>query len=178
MKRASVTLPDKYHEEANWAPAYRVAERAAEAGLGVTAHAGEVGEANIEAALGVPRPTRIGHAVAAAGNPRLLEMVAESGVTVESCLRSNVVLGAIPSYEEHPVRRFIEASASVALCIEDPVRVCTKIGREYALAAAVGFSEEALPGFAQAAVRASFAPADRRAALLLELQGNGGGSPT
>jgi hypothetical protein len=86
MKRASVTLPDKYHEEANWAPAYRVAERAAEAGLGVTAHAGEVGEANIEAALGVPRLTRIGHAVAAAGNPRLLEMVAESGVTVESPL--------------------------------------------------------------------------------------------
>jgi adenosine deaminase len=52
--------------------------------------------------------------------------------------------------------------------------VCTKIGREYALAAALGFSEEELLGFTHAAVRASFAPADRRAALLLELQGNSG----
>jgi len=178
MKRATITLPDKYDEEANWAPAYRVAERAAEAGLRVTAHAGEVGEANIEVALGVPGLTRIGHAVVAADDPRLLEMVAESSVTVESCLSSNVGLGAVPSYEGHPLRRFVEAGVPVALCTDEPVQVCTTIGREYALAAAVGFSEETLPGFAQAAVRASFAPSDRRSALLLEPQGNGRGSPT
>jgi hypothetical protein len=39
MKRAAVTLPDKYDEEADWTPAYRVAERAAEAGLWVTRRA-------------------------------------------------------------------------------------------------------------------------------------------
>ena len=52
------------------------------------------------------------------------------------------MLGAIPSYEEHPPRRFVEAGVPVARCTEDPVQVCTKIGREYALAAALGFSEE------------------------------------
>jgi hypothetical protein len=82
------------------------------------------------------------------------------------------------SYEEHPLRRFVKAGVPDALCTDDPVQVCTKIGREYALAAALGFSEEELLGFTHAAVRASFAPADRHAALLLELQGNGGNSPT
>ena len=86
--------------------------------------------------------------------------------------------GAVLSYEEHPVRRFVEAGVPVALCTDEPVQVCTTIGREYALAAALGFSEEEFQGFTHAAVRASFAPADRRAALLLELQGNGGGPPT
>jgi adenosine deaminase len=52
------------------------------------------------------------------------------------------VLGAVPFYEEHPVMRFVEAGVPGALCTDDPVQVCTKIGREYALAAALGFSEE------------------------------------
>jgi adenosine deaminase len=85
------------------------------------------------------------------------------------------VLGAVPSYEEHPLRRFVEAGVPVALCTQDPVTMCSTVGHEYALAAALGFSEEELPGFTHAAVRASFAPEDRRSAPLLELQGNGGG---
>jgi adenosine deaminase len=36
--------------------------------------------------------------------------------------------------------RFVEAGVPVALCTEDPVQVCTKLGHEYALAAALGFS--------------------------------------
>jgi adenosine deaminase len=88
------------------------------------------------------------------------------------------VLGGVPSYEDYPLRRFVEAGVPVALCTEDPVQVYTTIGREYALAAALGFSEEELLGFTHVAVLASFAPADHRAALLLEQQGNSGGSPT
>ncbi len=162
-------LYEPYDTEAEWGSAYRVAERAAEAGLGVTAHAGEFSTANIAAALRVPGLTRIGHGVYAANDRRLLELVAESGVTVECCPSCNVVLGAVASYEEHPLRRFVEVGIPVALGSDNPMQACTTIGREYAISAALGFSAEEWLGFTRNAIRASFVPPERRERLLAEL---------
>ncbi len=162
-------LYEPYGAEADWGTAYRAAERAAAAGLGVTVHAGEFSTANIAAALRVPGISRVGHVVRAADDPRLLGLLAESGVTVECCLSCNVVLGAVPSYEEHPLRRFVEAGIPVALCTDDPMQVCTTLGREYAVAAALGFSPGDLLGFTRDALRASFAPAGRRERLLAQV---------
>ena len=160
-----------YETEAEWEAIYRVAAHVASAGLGVTVHAGEVSTANIAAALKVPGLTRLGHAVYAAQDPRLLELVAASGVTIECCLSCNVVMGAVPSYEEHPICRFIRHSIPVALCTDDPVQVCTTIGREYAIAHVLGLSAAELLDITRTAIQASFAPEERRAALLTELRG-------
>lgn len=159
-----------YDTEADWADAYRLAARAADAGLGITAHAGEFSAANIAAALAVPGLTRIGHGVYAAYDERLLALLAERGVTVECSLSCNVILGAVPSYEEHPIRRFMEYGIPVALCTDDPIQICTTIGREYALAHALGFSPAELLGFTRAAVRAAFMAPERRARLLADLR--------
>ncbi len=144
-------------------------ERATAAGLGVTAHVGEFSTANISAALHLPGLARLGHAVYAARDPRLLEQIVASGVTIECCLSSNVVLGAVPSYEAHPLRRFTDLGIPVALCTDDPVQLCTTIGREYTLAHALGFSTSELRGFTNNAARAAFMPAGRKAALLAQL---------
>jgi adenosine deaminase len=162
-------LYQPYDTEAEWEPLYRMAERAVDAGLGVTAHAGEFSTANIAAALGTPGLTRLGHATYAAHDPRLLDLLGQQGVTVECALSCNVVLGAAPSYEEHPIRRFVEHGIAVALCTDNPVQMCTTIGREYALAHALGFTPAELLGFTANAVRACFAPAERKAALLAGL---------
>jgi adenosine deaminase len=166
-----------YDEEADWRPMYRVADRAANAGLGVTAHAGEFSAANIAAALRVPGLTRLGHAVHAAHDPRLLDLVSEAGITVECCLSCNVVLGAVASYEEHPIRAFTERGIPIALCTDDPVQLATTIGREYALAHAIGFSSVDLLAFTANAIRACFASPVRKSALLAALdkwRGNAG----
>ena len=140
----------------------------ADAGLGISAHAGEFGALHLAEALEVPGLTRIGHALAAAFDPCLLDRVAARGVTIECALSSNVVLGAVGSYESHPVRRFVEHGIPVAICTDDPVRACTTIGREYAIAAKLGFSAVELRGFTCAAVRASFcSPAERDRLLRL-----------
>lgn len=166
-------LYQPYDAEADWEPMYRAAERAADAGLGITAHAGEFSTANIVAALRVPYLTRIGHAVYAAREPRLLDLLADSRATVECCLSCNVVLGAATSYEEHPIHQFVERGIPVALCSDVPVQVATTIGREYALAHALGFSPADLAAFTVNAIRASFTPPARKAALLAALDGQG-----
>ena len=159
-------LYEPYHEEADWSAIYPIAERLSTAGLGITVHAGEVSPANITAALQVPGLTRLGHATHAGYHPHLLDQLAKSGVVVECSLTCNVVMGAALSYEAHPVRQFVERGIPVALCTDDPVQVCTTIGREYAIAQALGFSETDLVGFTRNAIQAAFIPADVRAALL------------
>lgn len=113
----------------------------------------------------MPGLTRLGHAVYAAEDPHLLALLAERRSTVECSLSCNVVLGAVASYEAHPIRRFVEAGIPVALGTDDPVQVCTTIGREYALAAALGFSLAELRAFTRDAIRAAFTTPERRAAL-------------
>lgn len=155
-------LPVPYDQPADWSVARRWAKRARDAGLGITARAGEFGPLHLAEALDVPGLTRIGHALAAVTDPRLLDRIAARGVTIECALSSNVVLGAVEGYEDHPIRRFAEHGIPVAICTDDPVRACTTIGREYAIAAKVGFSLDELREFTRAAVRASFcSPAER-----------------
>jgi adenosine deaminase len=169
-------LYQPYDAEVDWEPMYRAAERATDAGLGLTAHAAEFSTANCAAALRVPHLTRIGHAVYAARDPHLLDLLAQSGVTVECSLSCNVVLGAVPSYEEHPIHQFVESSIPVALCSDIPVQIATSIGREYALAHALGFSVADLLDFTRNAVRASFTPLERKAALLATLDARATGA--
>jgi adenosine deaminase len=162
-------IAEPYDAEADWRPVYRWAERAAAAGLGITAHAGEFSTANLAAALRVPGLTRIGHAVYAAQDERLLEALARSGATVECNLSCNVILGAVQSYEEHPIRQFMAYDSPVTLNTDDPVRVWTTIGREYAVADALGFTPAELLSFTRNAVSAAFVGPERRAALLQEI---------
>ncbi len=162
-------IPDPYDAEMDWTAVVPWTERAVHAGLGLTAHVGEFATANIAAALQVPGLTRIGHAIYAAHDPWLLEQIARRAVTVECSLSCNVVLGGTSSYEAHPIRQFIAAGIPVTLNTDDPVRIATTIGREYAIAAALGFSIADLCGFTRNAVQASFAPTARRQAILADI---------
>lgn len=164
---------DPYDTEADpalWAVARRWVARAADAGLGVTVHAGEFSTANLAAALQMPGLRRLGHAVYAAADERLLDRLADSGATVECCPTCNVILGSVPSFEVHPLRRFMARGIPVTLNTDLPVHTATTIGREYAVAAALGCSPADLLGFTRNAVAAAFTTAERRAALLAELR--------
>jgi adenosine deaminase len=160
---------DTEADPALWEVAARWARRATDAGLGVTIHAGEVSLANLAAATRVPGVSRLGHAVYAAADPRLTEEIARRGITIECCLTCNVIVGGAPSYEEHPLRRFGAAGIPVTLNTDDPVRLGTTIGREYAIAAALGLTPADLLACTRNAIRASFTSTARRAALLAGL---------
>jgi adenosine deaminase len=162
-------IPDPYDSEADWTGVADRTARAADAGLGVTVHAGEFSQANIAQAIALPGVSRLGHAVFAAADARLLDAVVRSNVTIECCLSCNVLLGGARSYAEHPIRQFAAAGIPVTLNADDPQHVCTTIGREYAIAASLGFSLADLLDVTRAAVRASFTSHARKASLLAEL---------
>lgn len=71
-------------------------DMAREAGLGLTAHAGEWnGPDEVRAALTHLKPSRIGHGVRSIEDTALVEHLAETGVVLEVCPGSNVALGSI-----------------------------------------------------------------------------------
>jgi adenosine deaminase len=96
--------------------------RARDAGWAVTVHAGEAAHAaSVWSALRVLGASRIGHGVRAIDDPALLEYLAEHRIGIETNLTSNVQTGCVPSYEAHPMKRFLELGILATLNTDDPV---------------------------------------------------------
>jgi adenosine deaminase len=79
----------------------RLFERARRRGLGVTVHTGESGP--IEEIAEVIRhlePSRIGHGVKAAYDPRTMAMIVERGITLEICPTSNLNTRVVTGWDE------------------------------------------------------------------------------
>jgi adenosine deaminase len=114
-----------------FAPAFRLAR---EAGLPATVHAGEAdGPRSVWDALRLG-PRRIGHGVRSAEDPRLMEHLAASGVTLEVAITSNVQTGAARSRSEHQLAALTAAGVRVALCTDNPTVSDTRLTREYEIA--------------------------------------------
>ncbi len=66
-------------------------KRAKSAGLGVTVHCGETGDLDeLRYVVREIKPHRIGHGIAAARDPRLMNEIAAAGMTLEVCPTSNL----------------------------------------------------------------------------------------
>jgi adenosine deaminase len=140
-----------------FAHAFRIARHA---GLALVPHAGELlGPAAVETTLESLWPDRIGHGVRSVEDPRVLELVAESGVALEVCPRSNVALGVYPAAEEVPLRAILDAGVPVALGADDPLLFGSRLAAQYDLAReALGLSDAELARLAESSVAASRAP--------------------
>ena len=107
---------------------------AAEAGLLLTAHAGEHGgPESIRAAVDVLGVHRIGHGVAAAGRPDLQQHLRDHGVAVDVCPGSNRATGAWDADRgPHPVREFVDCGVRVDVGSDDPAIFATDVSSEWA----------------------------------------------
>jgi adenosine deaminase len=153
--------------EAAWpAPPHAIAfVTAREAGLELTAHAGEVsGPQRVREVLdfGV---RRVAHGVTAIEDPGLLETLRARDVTLDLCPTSNVQAGVVESLEAHPLAALHRAAVSVTISTDDRTVTGIDLSQEMArsaLAQGLGRDELAaiaLNGFDRAfASRAAIAP--------------------
>jgi aminodeoxyfutalosine deaminase len=146
-------------------------QEAQDAGLRLTAHAGEtMGPESIWAALNIGAE-RIGHGLSAQLDADLMEVLAERQVPLEICVTSNLRTGCCPRLEEHPVRRYFDAGLMITLNSDDPAMFLSDLQDEYKLAQeAFGFTEEHLRELAANSIEASFLPAPRKVALLHQIE--------
>ncbi len=142
-------------------------DAAREAGLGLTAHAGEwAGPDSVRAALRDLRVTRIGHGVRAIEDPGLVEELAERGAVLEVCPGSNLALGLYPSLAQHPIDRLRRAGVKVTVSTDDPPHFRTTMTREYeGLNQRLGWEEADFTEISQTGLRAAFCDPDTRAAI-------------
>jgi adenosine deaminase/aminodeoxyfutalosine deaminase len=127
---------------AEFRAAYRYAK---DAGLRLTAHAGETdGPESVRDALDLGAE-RIGHGIRAVADPDLLKRLRDERIPLEVCITSNVRTGAVPSLDSHPLRRLVDAGVIVTLNTDDPGMFGGDLAGEFQLAGDVfGLSPEQL----------------------------------
>jgi aminodeoxyfutalosine deaminase len=148
---------------------------ARDAGLRLTAHAGESGgpidgPASIWAALNIGAE-RIGHGLAAQHDAQLLEVLAQKQVPIELNVTSNIRTGCCPTFDAHPIRAYFDSGLMVTLNSDDPPMFGANLLDEYILAyERFGFTLEQLRELAANGVEASFLPPTHKLDLLRKVE--------
>ena len=144
--------------------------QAAQTGLRLTDHAGETtGPEAIWEALSIGAE-RLGHALSAIDDEKLLQELKARNTPLELCPTSNVRTGVCPSFAAHPLRKYFEAGLLATLNSDDPAFFGSDVAQEYLLAhTEQGFTRDELRQLAANSIRASFLSAAAKAAWLVQI---------
>ena len=158
---------ERMHRPRDFARAFAIA---GEAGLGLTAHAGEFAGADaVRETVDELGVSRIGHGVRAIEDEAVVARLREGGVTLEVCPGSNLALDLYPSLGSHPLRRLHEAGLRVTVSSDDPPFFGTDLPAEYERARRMGFGAAERVALTRNALEAAFVDEPTRRALLTGL---------
>lgn len=130
-------------------------------GLHLVCHAGETGgPESVWSALEIGTE-RIGHGIAAARDPSLMDHLKQRGIPLEICITSNVRTGAVPALSAHPVRILYDAGVPITLNTDDPAMFGCTLRDEYKIACReFGFTPNELEGIVANGFRYAFSNAN------------------
>ncbi len=133
---------------------------ARDAGLISAPHAGELaGPASVYGALDALGARRICHGVRAIEDPALVERLAADEVVLDVCPTSNVMLAVVPSIDEHPLVKLLDAGVRCSINGDDPLLFGPGLLAEYELVRdTMGLPDERLAQLARSSIVGSGAP--------------------
>lgn len=160
---------EKIAKPQDFAYAFDVAR---EAGLRLTAHAGEWGGPDsVREALSALNVERIGHGVRAIEDLALVDELAERGIVLEVCPGSNIALGLYEGWRVHPISELHRRGVKVTVSTDDPPFFHTTMADEYdRLNAAFDWDEGFFKDIARTSLDAAFCDADTRLRISTRLE--------
>jgi len=143
-------------------------KRARDAGWHITVHAGEsAGPESIWQALNELGAERIGHAVHAPEDPKLLDVLRERKIGIECNLSSNVQTSTVADYAAHPLKLFMEKGLLATINTDDPGISAIDLHYEYDVAAPeAGLSDEMIRQAQMNALATAFLSSNEKKKLL------------
>ncbi len=149
-------------------PFYPLFDRAKQAGLGITVHAGEwAGPGNIRDAITMMGAQRIGHGVRIVEDSVIAGLARERGTTFEVCPTSNIQSGAVAGVANHPLRDMASLGLRTTINTDDPSVSNIKLSDELVLAnEQLGLTLEDIKRTIMNAAQCAFLPEAERAALV------------
>ncbi|MDX2153098.1 MAG: adenosine deaminase [Bryobacteraceae bacterium] len=106
---------------------------ARDAGLALVPHAGETTDARSIWDVIELGARRIGHGIRAMDDSSLMSYLRQHEIPLEVCVSSNIATAAVPSLDDHPVRRLFDARVPITISTDDPALFRTSLLREYEL---------------------------------------------
>ena len=151
----------------------RLFAKAREAGLRLTAHAGEEGPASyVIEALDILGVERIDHGIRCMEDPDLVERLVDARTPLTVCPLSNVRLRAVDTLADHPLPAMLAAGLNVSVNSDDPAYFGGYVDDNFAqLQAVFELSDFDKARLAANSIHSSFASEERKAELLDELNG-------
>ncbi|MDH5529003.1 MAG: adenosine deaminase [Paracoccaceae bacterium] len=147
-------------------------DAAREAGLRLTAHAGEWGGPDsVRDAIADLGVERIGHGVRAIEDPALVDEIAEKGIVLEVCPGSNIALSLYPGWRQHPIHKLRERGVKVTVSTDDPPFFHTTMVKEYdRLAEAFDWDDGVFSEISKTSAEASFCDNATRDIIMKKLE--------
>ena len=147
-------------------------DMAREAGMPLTCHAGEWGGPDMVAdTIRDLKVQRIGHGINARHDANLVAQLVDTGVVLEVCPISNIVLKAIAPDSAHPINDLRDAGVAITVSTDDPPFFHTTMTAEFAyLADTYGWGMDDFKSLNQTALDAAFCDVDTKAKIAKRLE--------
>ena len=151
-----------------------VYEQAADSGLHLLMHAGEVGgPEKVREAVELLGVERIGHGIAAAQDPALMDLLVDRRIPLEVCPKSNLCTGALArqlrlahvQIGDHPLPQLWRHGIPLVLATDDPAMFRTTLLGEYENAARMGLNETELGQLVEMSFEHAFLSKDEKLSL-------------